>query len=56
MAVNKVKQAQETYGLSQIVIAVGLIVILAIRPSGLFGSHEPPFLVGGRADNDQRGA
>ena len=53
---NEAEQALETYGLFQVLIAVGLIVILVFRPRGLFGSREPAFLVGGRTDNHQRGA
>jgi branched-chain amino acid transport system permease protein len=53
---NEVEQTLETYGLSQILIAVGLIVILIFRPRGLFGSREPTFLVASRTDDKTQGA
>ncbi len=33
------------YGISEIIIAIGLLAILIFRPRGLFGSSEPSFLV-----------
>jgi len=32
------------YGLSQVVVALALILVLYFRPQGLFGSGEPAFL------------
>lgn len=34
----------QAYGLSQIILALGLIIVLIYRPKGLFGSREPWFL------------
>ncbi len=55
-AMNEVEQTLEIYGLSQILIAVVLIVVLIFRPRGLFGSREPAFLVGGETDDRNQGA
>ena len=33
------------YGISEIIVAIGLLFILIFRPRGLFGSSEPSFLV-----------
>ena len=43
-ALKPVEEALELYGLSQVLIALGLIVILRLRPQGLFGSAEPALL------------
>ena len=32
------------YGLSQVVVALGLILVLLFRPNGLFGSGDPRFM------------
>jgi branched-chain amino acid transport system permease protein len=40
-ALKPLEEALELYGLSQVLIALGLIVILRLRPQGLFGSAEP---------------
>ncbi|MCG8355070.1 MAG: branched-chain amino acid ABC transporter permease [Kiloniellales bacterium] len=40
------EQGLDAYGLSQIVIALGLLLVLMLRPKGLFGSLEPAFIVG----------
>jgi branched-chain amino acid transport system permease protein len=34
----------EAYGISEIIVSLGLLLILIYRPRGLFGSHEPAFL------------
>ena len=52
---NEVAQALETYVLSQIPIAVGLIVILVFRQRGLFAPRGHAFMVGERTDKDERG-
>lgn len=36
----------EMYGINEIILAVGLLLILIFRPQGLFGSGEPAFLRG----------
>ncbi len=36
----------EMYGINEIILAVGLLLILIFRPQGLFGSGEPKFLRG----------
>jgi branched-chain amino acid transport system permease protein len=36
------------YGISEIIVAIGLLFILIFRPRGLFGSGEPSFLVIGK--------
>jgi branched-chain amino acid transport system permease protein len=40
------EETLELYGLSQVLIALGLILMLRLRPQGLFGSAEPAFLLG----------
>jgi branched-chain amino acid transport system permease protein len=45
-ALKPFEEKLELYGLSQVLIAVGLIVMLRLRPQGLFGSAEPVFLFG----------
>ncbi len=47
------EQGLNAYGLSQIVIALGLILVLILRPRGLFGSLEPSFLTGRRGQADR---
>jgi branched-chain amino acid transport system permease protein len=46
-ALKPFEETVELYGLSQVLIALGLIVMLRLRPQGLFGSAEPAFLLGG---------
>jgi branched-chain amino acid transport system permease protein len=46
-ALKPFEERLELYGLSQVLIALGLIVMLRLRPQGLFGSGEPAFLLGG---------
>jgi branched-chain amino acid transport system permease protein len=46
-ALKPFEERLELYGLSQVLIALGLIVMLRLRPQGLFGSAEPAFLLGG---------
>ena len=38
------EEAFGLYGLSQLLLALLLILVLRLRPKGLFGSAEPPFL------------
>lgn len=52
---SAVERPLETYVLSQIPIAVGLIVILVFRQRGLLASRGHAFMVGGRTDKDERG-
>jgi branched-chain amino acid transport system permease protein len=40
-ALKPLEETLELYGLSQVLIALGLIAILRLRPQGLFGSAEP---------------
>ncbi len=40
------EQTFDAYGLSQILIALGLILVLIFRPKGFFGSREPSLLTG----------
>jgi branched-chain amino acid transport system permease protein len=52
-----VEQAAGAYGLVQILIALGLIATLILRPQGLFGSGEPRILrssVAFRSGNSDR--
>ena len=35
----------EAYGISEIIVAIGLLLILILRPQGIFGSQEPGFLM-----------
>ncbi|TET82243.1 MAG: branched-chain amino acid ABC transporter permease, partial [Desulfobacteraceae bacterium] len=39
------EETMEAYGISEIIIAIGLLLILIFRPQGIFGSQEPGFLV-----------
>jgi branched-chain amino acid transport system permease protein len=43
-ALKPFEETLELYGLSQVLIALGLILVLRLRPQGLFGSAEPAFL------------
>ena len=43
-ALKPLEETLELYGLSQVLIALGLIVVLRLRPQGLFGSSEPGLL------------
>ena len=45
-ALKPFEETLELYGLSQVLIALGLILMLRLRPQGLFGSGEPAFLLG----------
>lgn len=45
-ALKPFEETLELYGLSQVLIAVGLILMLRLRPQGLFGSAEPALLLG----------
>ncbi|WP_157928914.1 branched-chain amino acid ABC transporter permease [Pararhizobium haloflavum] len=50
-SLRPVEEAANLYGLSQVVVAVCLIAVLYMRPSGLFGSGEPSIvkrIFGGR--------
>jgi len=38
------EEGLELYGLSQVLVALGLILVLRLRPTGLFGSREPAAL------------
>ena len=42
------EESLEAYGISEIIIAIGLLLILIFRPQGIFGSQEPSFLVKSR--------
>jgi branched-chain amino acid transport system permease protein len=44
-ALKPFEETLELYGLSQVLIALGLILMLRLRPQGLFGSGEPGFLL-----------
>jgi branched-chain amino acid transport system permease protein len=44
-ALKPLEETLELYGLSQVLIALGLILVLRLRPQGLFGSAEPAFLL-----------
>ncbi len=39
------EESLEAYGISEVIIAIGLLLILIFRPQGIFGSQEPGFLV-----------
>ena len=39
------EETMEAYGISEVIIAIGLLLILIFRPQGIFGSQEPSFLV-----------
>lgn len=49
------EETMEAYGISEVIIAIGLLLILIFRPQGIFGSQEPGFLVksGQRALNSK---
>jgi branched-chain amino acid transport system permease protein len=44
-ALKPFEERLELYGLSQVLIALGLILVLRLRPQGLFGSGEPALLL-----------
>ncbi len=39
------EESLEAYGISEIIVAIGLLLILIFRPQGIFGSQEPGFLM-----------
>ncbi|OPX37261.1 MAG: hypothetical protein B1H12_05315 [Desulfobacteraceae bacterium 4484_190.2] len=39
------EETMEAYGISEVIIAIGLLLILIFRPQGIFGSQEPSFLM-----------
>ncbi len=43
-ALRPLEEVLEMYGLSEIILAFGLIMMLIYRPKGMFGSGEPRFL------------
>lgn len=43
-ALRPLEEALELYGLGEIVLALGLLLVLIFRPKGLFGSREPGLL------------
>jgi branched-chain amino acid transport system permease protein len=43
-ALRPLEEAAGLYGLSQVIVAFALILVLFFRPRGLFGSGEPAFL------------
>lgn len=43
-ALRPAEEAAGLYGLSQVIVALALILALYLRPQGLFGSREPAFL------------
>lgn len=45
-ALRPLEEDLEAYGLSQMLIALMLILVLVFRQKGLFGSREPSFIVG----------
>ncbi len=42
------EESLEAYGISEVIMAIGLLMILIFRPHGIFGSGEPAFLAGQR--------
>jgi len=40
------EESLEAYGISEVIMAIGLLLILIYRPQGIFGSREPAFLAG----------
>jgi branched-chain amino acid transport system permease protein len=42
------EESLEAYGISEVIMAIGLLLILIFRPRGILGSHEPAFLAGKR--------
>jgi branched-chain amino acid transport system permease protein len=43
-AVRPIEEGLGLYGLSQVLVALGVLLILIYRPQGLFGTSEPRFL------------
>jgi len=39
------EETLEAYGISEIIVAIGLLLVLIFRPQGVFGSQEPSFMV-----------
>ncbi len=48
------EEGLELYGLSQVLVALGLILVLRLRPTGLFGSREPAGLLALRPPGGSR--
>jgi branched-chain amino acid transport system permease protein len=40
------EEALEAYGISEVILAIGLVMILIFRPQGIFGSREPALWFG----------
>ena len=40
------EESLEAYGIGEVIMAIGLLLILIYRPQGIFGSREPAFLAG----------
>lgn len=47
-AIKPVQEAIGAYGLSQIITALAVILVLIFRPAGLFGHREPAILTGAK--------
>jgi branched-chain amino acid transport system permease protein len=45
-AIKPVQEAIGAYGLSQIVTALAVLLVLIFRPTGLFGHREPAVVAG----------
>ncbi len=43
-ALRPLEESLEMYGISEIILAFGLLLVLIYRPKGMFGSNEPRFL------------
>jgi branched-chain amino acid transport system permease protein len=43
-ALRPLEESLEMYGISEIILAFGLLLVLIYRPKGMFGSSEPRFL------------
>ena len=43
---SPIEEGLEAYGISEVIMAIGLLLMLIYRPQGFFGSREPAFLAG----------
>jgi len=46
------EESLEAYGISEVIVAIGLLLILLYRPRGLFGTQEPAIVVRQRVSSE----
>jgi len=46
------EESLEAYGISEVIVAIGLLLILLYRPRGLFGTQEPAIVARQRVSSE----